>query len=187
MKNKHKDQKKNKESKISRFKKIKVDPQKVIGCLEIILKIAVAVVIGLICQRLLADDFLSLISFSEINDLHSSYLFSTMNKGKDILVTGGFILTVLYILIYLCQIKLDRKQLIDKIYLAFFTMCLVFFFGYVFVGGTQDSAKICILFGSLEFLQRLPITLIIYVPMLVSFVFTIKNYFTNTHFEFWKR
>ncbi|MCD7950255.1 MAG: hypothetical protein LUG12_08365 [Erysipelotrichaceae bacterium] len=108
--------------------------------------------------------------------MHSSYLFSTMNKGKDILVLGAFIVTVLYLLIYLIQIKLDRRQLIDKIYLIIFFASLVVFFAYVFGSATATTAQISITIGAIMFVQRFYFILF-YIPIIYTFVIDFKNTF----------
>ncbi len=156
------------------YKRIKLDD--VLSILEIILKVATAIVIGVFASKLLNNDFLSYIHFGTINDMHSSYLFSTMNKGKDLLVLGAFIVTVLYMLVYLIQIKLDRRQLIDKIYLIFFFAFLVVFFAYVFGCATGTTAQISITIGSVMFVQRFYFILF-YIPIIYTFVIDFKNTF----------
>ncbi|MCD7808015.1 MAG: hypothetical protein LUH02_01630 [Erysipelotrichaceae bacterium] len=156
------------------YKKIKLDD--VLSILEIVLKVATAIVIGVFANQLLNTEFLSYIHFGTINDMHSSYLFSTMNKGKDLLVLGAFVVTVLYMLIYLIQIKLNRRQLIDKIYLIFFFASLVVFFAYVFGSATATTAQISITIGAVMFVQRFYFILF-YIPIIYTFVIDFRNTF----------
>lgn len=156
------------------YKRIKLED--VLSVLEVLLKIASAITIGVIVYQLLNNDFLSFIHFGTINNVHSSYLFSTMNKGKELLVLGAFIVTVLYMFVYLIQIKLDRRQLIDKIYLMIFFAALVVFFAYVFGSATATTAQMSITIGSIMFVQRFYFILF-YIPIIYTFAIDFKNTF----------
>ncbi len=156
------------------YKRIKIE--NVLCILEVLLKIATAIVIGVVAYQLSNNEFLSFIHFGTINNMHSSYLFSTMNKGKELLVMGAFIVTVLYMLIYLIQIKLDRRQLIDKIYLMIFFAALLVFFAYVFGSATGTTAQISITIGAIMFVQRFYF-IIFYIPIIYTFVIDFKNTF----------